>query len=179
MSVKKSVLETKTNTELEEYIKKDNRFVLEANIYAYEILKERGKVFTEEETENILFLIDNKNKASETIIHPNHTKAAQLIYISAALGIINMILSPDILSNFFGIVIAFLVLAIIVAMGYLVSKGYDWMKYVLLIFMVFGLISLPIMLINITQNPIILVANVIQTILQIYALVLLFKIPNN
>ncbi|MBA5791984.1 hypothetical protein H1R17_03645 [Flavobacterium sp. xlx-214] len=179
MSVRKSVLETKTNTELEEYIKKGNRFVPEASLYAFEILKTRGRVFTEEEAQSILLLVDNKNKASEVIIHPNHTKAAQLMYISAALGIINMILSPDILSNFFGIFIAFLVLAIIVAMGYLVSKGYDWMKYVLLIFMIFGLITLPIMIINITQNPIITVVNIIQTILQIYALMLLFKIPNN
>lgn len=88
MSIKKSVLEAKTDRELEEYIKDGNRFVPEANLLAFEILKTRGREFTEFETQRIMALVSEKNKVEERIIHPNHKKAANVIYLSAALGII-------------------------------------------------------------------------------------------
>jgi hypothetical protein len=177
MSVKKSVLETKTDRELEEYIKEGNRFVPEANILAYEILKSRGREFTELETQRIMFLVSEKNKVKEIIIHPNHKKAANVIYLSAGLSFINVILSPETLNNSFGIIIAIFTLGIIIGIGYLVSKGNDWIKYVLLVLMIFGLIGIPFIIMNIVNNPIVGIVNIIQTALQIYAIVLLFKVP--
>lgn len=57
MSVKKSVLETKTNKDLEEYLKEGNRFIPESSLYAFEILKERDIKFSEVETQRIMPLI--------------------------------------------------------------------------------------------------------------------------
>lgn len=177
MSVKKSVLETKTDKELEEYIKEGNRFIPEANILAFEILKERGREFSDLETQRILSLISEKNNVRETIIHPNHKKAANVIYLSAGLGIINAILSPETFNNSFAIIVAIFTLGLISGIGYLISIGTDWIKYVLLGLMILGLIGVPFIIMNIVNNPIVGIINIIQTALQIYALVLLFKIP--
>lgn len=177
MTVKKSVLETKPDRELEEYIKEGNRFVPEANILAFEILKSRGREFNELEVQRILSLISEKNKVKEVIIHPNHKKSANVIYLSAGLGIINVILSPVILNNSYQIIGAIFTLGIIIGIGYLVSQGNDWIKYVLLVLMILGLIGIPFIIINILNNPIVGIINIIQTALQIYAIILLFKIP--
>lgn len=177
MSVKKSVLEAKTDKELEEYIKEGNGFVPEANILAFEILKSRGREFTELETQRIMSLVSEKNKENEKIIHPNHKRAANLIYLSAGLGVINVILSPAIFNNSFGIIIAILTLGMLIGLGYLVSRGDDWIKYVLLVFMILGLIGIPGIIMNILLSPIVGIINIVQTALQIYAIVLLFRIP--
>ena len=79
MSVNKRLLEQKSNQELEKYIDIGNRFVPQANLYAYEILKSRGREFTEEETERIMSLTDENNKSNEIVIHKNHKKSADLI----------------------------------------------------------------------------------------------------
>src|SRR5690606_918831 len=179
MSVKKSVLETKTDRELEEYNKEGNRFVPEANILAFEILKSRGREFTELETQRLTSLISEKNKENAKIIHPNPKKAANLIYLSAGLGIINVILNPAIFNNSFGIKVAILTLGMLIGIGYLVSKGDDWIKYVLLVFMILGLIGIPTIIMNILLNPIVGIINVVQAALQIYSIVLLFKVPKS
>lgn len=45
MSVSRKILEEKSNQELEKYIEPGNRFVPEANLYAYEILKNKALLF--------------------------------------------------------------------------------------------------------------------------------------
>ena len=91
MSVSKKVLENKSNQELEKYTEVGSRFVPEANLLAFEILKKRGRIFTTEETERILSANTEQQINQEVIIHPNHTKSADLIYLSGALGIGNLI----------------------------------------------------------------------------------------
>jgi len=175
MSVKKSALETKTNKELEEYLKEGNRFIPEARLYAFEILKERGIEFSEAETQRIMFLIPQEAKLEEIEVHANYKKAANLIYVSAALGLINVILSPEHV-NAFGIIVAIFSLGLLVGIGFLVSTGNEWIKYVWLGLIVLGLLAIPYMLLNIVNKPVVGIINIIQTILQIYSLVLLFKI---
>lgn len=63
--VKRKVLEKLSNIELEKYIKTESRFVADAIEIAYEILKSRGRTFTEIENEQIQNLIENK-KDSES-----------------------------------------------------------------------------------------------------------------
>jgi len=121
-------------------------------------------------------LVSEKNKVEERIIHPNHKKAANVIYLSAVLGIINAILSPETFYNSFGIIVVIFTLGIIIGIGYLVSKGNDWIKYVLLVLMIVGLIGIPFIIMNIVNNPIVGVINIIQTSLQLYAIILLFKV---
>jgi len=180
MSVSRKILEGKSNQELEKYIAPDSKFVPEANLLAYEILKARGREFTTEEKERIISLNNEKaQKNTEIIIHPNYKKSADLIYISATLGIGNLIWTYDILNSGIKIFIAVISLAFIFGIGYLVSKGTEWIKYVLLILLILGLIGLPLIIINLKNEPIIGVINIVQTVLQIWALVLLFVIPKD
>lgn len=63
--VNKSVLRKLSDSELEKYIKEGNRFVPEAVSIAFELLKERGRVFTEEEKTAVQELIQSKKNAEE------------------------------------------------------------------------------------------------------------------
>lgn len=177
MSVNKRLLEEKSNQELEKYIEIGNRFVPEANIYAYEILKSRGREFTDEETERIKSLINQTNKKEEIIIHPNHKKSAELIYISGLLGIGNLIMTYENLDNGMKIFTALFSLAFVFGIGYIVSKGIDWIKYVLLVILILGLLGFPFIIANLKNEPVVGTINIVQTVLQIWSLVLLFKIP--
>ncbi|UIR57283.1 hypothetical protein LZQ00_05570 [Sphingobacterium sp. SRCM116780] len=177
MSVKRKVLEQKSNAELEEYIKSESQFVPEAIAFAYDILKSRGRDFTEEESIHLENILAKRYKEDEIIIHSNHIKSSNCMFISAALGVINILLTPAILTSASSISAALLTLAFLVGIGLLIRKGTDWIKYVLLILLVIGLLGIPYMIQNILQSPIVGVINIIQTILQIIALILLFTIP--
>ena len=174
MSVNKRLLEEKTNQELEKYIEAGNRFVPEANLYAYEILKSRGREFTDEETERIMSL---KNINQETIIHPNHKKSAELMYLSGALGIGNIIWTYETLDSGIKIFIALISVAFVFGIGYLISKGTEWIKYALLVILLLGLLGFPFIIANLKNEPVVGIINIVQTLLQIWALILLFKIP--
>lgn len=63
--VSRSVLRKLSDSELEKYIKEDNRFVPEAVSMAFEILVERGRIFTEEEKTAVQELIQSKKNAEE------------------------------------------------------------------------------------------------------------------
>ena len=67
--VKRKVLEKLSDIELEKYIKPESRFVPEAIEFAFDILKQRGRIFTETEIGQIQNLIktkkDNENKFEE------------------------------------------------------------------------------------------------------------------
>jgi VIT1/CCC1 family predicted Fe2+/Mn2+ transporter len=67
--VSRKVIEKLSDDELEKYIKPESRFVPESIQYAYDILKERGRKFTEIESEEINNLIESK-KASEIKSEP-------------------------------------------------------------------------------------------------------------
>lgn len=112
----------------------------------------------------------------QTQVHPNYIKASELIFITAGLGIINFFFSPEILSSGFAIIIAVFTLLFIAGLGVLIKQGFSWIKYLLLALFIFGLLGIPFIIKNITTNPIVGIVNIIQTILQIWALVLLFKI---
>lgn len=58
--VKRKELEKLSDHALEKYILPQSKFVSEAIQYAFEILKDRGRVFSEAETQQILSLINSK-----------------------------------------------------------------------------------------------------------------------
>jgi hypothetical protein len=178
MSVSKRLLESKSDQELEQYIKTESKFVVEAQIYAYEILKSRGREFTDEESERIISLTTQK-KTKEIIIHPNHKKSADLLYLSGALGIGNLIWKSDTLDNGIKIFIAVISVAFVFGIGYYVSKGLEWIKYILVIILGLGMLGLPFIIINLKNDPVLGIINIIQTILQVWSLVLLFQIPQS
>lgn len=131
MSVKKSVLEQKSDKQLEEYIKPESRFVPQAIKFAYEILKARGRDFSEEETEIITSLITKKEEKEKEkkplVIHENHIQSSNLMYVSAVLGLINFFLSGEaaIKTNFKGALFGIL---FVVFLGALIRRGYNGVK---------------------------------------------------
>ncbi len=58
--VSRKVIEKLSDNELEKYIRPESRFVPEAIQYAFDILKERGRIFSENESEQIQNLIASK-----------------------------------------------------------------------------------------------------------------------
>ena len=179
MSVKKSVLEQKTNTELEKYIVPESRFVPEAIRYAFEILKSRGRHFSGDEVKSIEWLIATKEEVEDKVVHENYIKASNLFLVSVGLGLINIFLAPEITAEGSTIAVSIFTLGFLLIIGLLIRKGFDWMKYVLLVFMIIGVLAIPLILQNIMYQPIVGIINVIQTALQVVSLVILFKIPAN
>lgn len=116
-------------------------------------------------------------KVKEIYIHPNYKKSADLIYLSGALGIGNLIWKFETLDSGLKIFIAVIVVSFIFGIGYLVSKGNEWIKYVLLVLQILGLLGLPFVIGDLKNDLIVGINNMVQTILQIWSLVLLFKIP--
>jgi hypothetical protein len=177
MSINKNTLQKMSSPELEKYVQPDSKFVPEAIIFAYEILQSRGREFSTEEMVRINSLISTQKTSTKIIIHPNHTKAANVMYLSGALAAAGMIWSYEILNSIIAIFVAVTTLAFIFGMGYLISKGTDWVKYLLLILFVLGLIGLPEIALNIKTNPVQSIIYFVQSVLQAYAIILLFKVP--
>lgn len=63
--VSKSVLRKLSDVELEKYLQDGNRFVPEAIQVAFEVLEERGRVFSEQEKTAVQQLIQHKKEAEE------------------------------------------------------------------------------------------------------------------
>lgn len=178
MFVDKRILEHKEDRELELYLVPNSKYVSRSIQYAYDILRSRGRHFSQMEESAITELISDKQKSEEIYIHPNHIKAGYMIYLSGAIGVGIFIWKFDQLPNPFYNIFPLIALCVIFAMGYLIKRGTDWLKYVLLMFVVVGTMGMPMVLMNIMNDPILAVANCIQGILQIWAVILMFMIPS-
>lgn len=109
--------------------------------------------------------------------HPNYIKSSNLMFITAGLGVINLFFFPGILSSALVISTAIITLLFLFALGWLIRQGFSWVKYPFLIIMILGLLGVPFMIKNMATAPVVGIVNVIQTVFQVWALVLLFKIP--
>ncbi|MBP2616330.1 hypothetical protein [Chryseobacterium jejuense] len=178
MDTKKNVLEKMSDLELEQYIKPDSKFVPQAIQYAYEILQSRGRTFTNEEQDRINSLVSTVGD-SDTIIHPNHTKASNLIYLSGAIGIVGLIWTSEQLNSGLAIFISVAVISFIFGTGYMIGKGNAVAKYLFIFLFVIGILGIPIIITHLSTDPILAIINILQLILQTWAVVLLLKIPKN
>ncbi len=111
-------------------------------------------------------------------IHPNFIKSSNLIFGSVGLGLINFFFTSNILTSTKNIILATITLLIITGLGFLVRQGKNWIKYLLLVLTIVGLIGIPFILKNTEQEPVVGIINIAQTILQVFAMYLLFRIPN-
>jgi hypothetical protein len=177
MSVKKSVLKQKSNLQLEEYIKPESRFIPEASKFAFEILKSRGRNFSEEEMEQINSLIEKKEEKKEIVIHENNIKASNLMFLSAVLGLINFSLSDEItIKN--GISATIMSLSFLIFLALLIRRGYNGVKYILTALFILGLVFyIPYLGYDLQNFPLNGIISICQSIAQISAVVLLFLIP--
>ncbi|WDF46407.1 hypothetical protein PQ459_16080 [Chryseobacterium sp. KACC 21268] len=113
----------------------------------------------------------------ESQIHPNYKKAADLIYLSGALGIGNVIWMYDTLDNGLKIFTALISVGFVFGIGYLISKGTEWIKFLLAVILFLGIVGIPFVIQDLENNTVVGIINILQTVLQIWALILLFKIP--
>lgn len=113
----------------------------------------------------------------ESQIHPNYKKAADLIYLSGALGIGNVIWMYDTLDNALKIFTALISVGFVFGIGYLISKGTEWIKFLLAVILFLGIVGIPFVIQDLENNTVVGIINILQAVLQIWALILLFKIP--
>lgn len=113
----------------------------------------------------------------ESQIHPNYKKAADLIYLSGALGIGNVIWMYDTLDNGLKIFTALISVGFVFGIGYLISKGTEWIKFLIAVILFLGILGIPFVIQDLENNTVVGIINILQTVLQIWALILLFKIP--
>ncbi len=175
MAVKKSLLEQMSDRELENYIKPETTFVPEATKMAFEILKTRGREFSVEEIESINLLINKKEEKKVIPIHPNSIKSSNLIYLSALFSFIILLLPPnDLLDNLFSNTIGVL---FVVLLGTLVRRGYNWVKYLMLVACLLSIVFIQSFILIAKYYPLIGVINSIVFLLQTSSVVLLFMKP--
>jgi len=109
-------------------------------------------------------------------LHPNFIKASNLMFVSAIFGIVNLFLIPNTFASAKNTTIAVTTLLILAIISYIVRLGKNWMKYLLLVLMILGLLGMPFITI-LRSNLLLGLINIIQTVLQFWALILLFKVP--
>lgn len=175
MSTNRNILQKISNQELENYVLPDSKSVPE-DIIAYDILQSRGWKFSHKETKRIDQILAEK-KRTEAAVHPMYIKAANILYLTGAMAIANIIWTYELFNNLFAILIAVTTLAFIFIMGYLASKGTDWVKYVLLVTLILESIGFPKILSTLQTDPVLAIINILQNIAQAYIIFLLFKVP--
>ncbi|MEN2402913.1 hypothetical protein GKZ90_0024210 [Flavobacterium sp. MC2016-06] len=106
--------------------------------------------------------------------NPNYIKASNLIFIATILGIINFFLSPDILKSKTALIISVVTILLILAIGVVIRLGISWIKYILLVLIIIGFNSLPKYIKEeLSIHPLNAIITILQSILQIYATLLL------
>lgn len=110
-------------------------------------------------------------------LHSNFIKSSNLIFATVGLGIINFFFPGDILSNGANIATAIFTLLFICGLAILVRQGYAWVKYLLLVLIILGIVAIALIPSNPTQNSVVTIVNIAQTVLQVWATVILFLIP--
>lgn len=109
-------------------------------------------------------------------LNPNYIKSSNLLFISAGLGLINFLILPEILSSKSSIVVGSIAVFFISAMGLAIRFEISWIKYLSLILIVFGInIVPPLVKDELISHPINGIITIAQSIIQIYATILLFS----
>lgn len=113
----------------------------------------------------------------ENQVHYNYIKASDLIFITIGLGIINVFLSPGSLPNSFSIFVVILIFLFMIGNAFFIRQGHKWAKILYIVLFILGLLTIPSIIKIFSQNLIVGVINVVQIILQIWAFILLVRIP--
>jgi lysylphosphatidylglycerol synthetase-like protein (DUF2156 family) len=105
----------------------------------------------------------------------NYIKSSNLIFLSAILGAINLLLLPGLFSSKTAIIVGFFTLIFLIFLGIMIRLGISWIKYLLLILVLLGLTSFPLIIRNFLTRPLNGTFNIVQSIIQFYAVVILFQ----
>lgn len=110
-------------------------------------------------------------------VHPNYIKSSNLILSIILIGCINFFLPGNSFSDGRSIATIIFIFTAIGILAYLVRQGLSWVKYLLLVLSIIG--TIPSLILALSGNTIVGILNITQGILQIWAIVLLFKIPKS
>lgn len=114
-----------------------------------------------------------RNNVRDTTMAKKYTTASTLIYISAIIGIINSLMSFNVF-NKQDWIISLLSISIVVIIGLLTSRGYAWVKYLLLVLILIGLSDISYIVQDLKEYPINGLLSLSISILQIVATIILF-----
>ncbi|WP_147408448.1 hypothetical protein [Flavobacterium johnsoniae] len=107
--------------------------------------------------------------------NPNYIKSSILIFISALLGVINFLGSPEIFSSKSGFKSGIIAIVVLLILALLILFEITWTKYILLVLLILGINTLPPAIkYELTHHPLIGIIIILQSILQVYATYLLF-----
>ncbi|MFM9945731.1 MAG: hypothetical protein ACKVQB_10915 [Bacteroidia bacterium] len=113
-------------------------------------------------------------------VHSNYLMASYLVFFLGALSVIKFLLAFKVLNRIEDKLTAIINLIIFLGIGYIVMKGFNWVKYLLLILSIFGMIQFSEMIKYFIQKPNPKGACLItQRIMLVFATLILFKIPKN
>lgn len=105
----------------------------------------------------------------------NYIKSSNLFLISAGLGLINFLLSPDILLSKSAIIISVIAISIILVLGLLIRFEISWVKYLLIVVIIFGVNAFPSFIKEeFYSRPLNALITILQSIALIYATALMF-----
>ncbi|MBC8006142.1 MAG: hypothetical protein H7X84_11760 [Verrucomicrobia bacterium] len=111
-------------------------------------------------------------------LHPNYIKAARLLFLSGGISILNALFTSDITSVYsHESSVVMLASVVIFVFAWYVRRGHGWLKYVLLALVLVGLFSIQATVDEVKQNPVGGMINIATSIMQVWAVVLLFMIP--
>lgn len=170
MRVNKNLLLQKTDKELEDYLKPNKGYVTDAIEYAVEILAKRGYEFSEEQQAFIQTALKPEEKPEA---QKYYVLASNIIFASLVLGLLNFFIGKSIIIDF-SIVGGVFSLIVTFIFGLMARTETSWLKYVLMVFSAIGLISIPF---TVIMYPTMALINFGQIILNVIAIVFLFKAP--
>ena len=177
----------KSDQELEEIVNHPKDYQPEFLSAAIEEIKSRGVKIDTSKTENII-AEEQQTKINSAQrwkipenLHPKIRLASNLLFASLVIGVIRQFfaqtsysisgLSDEALPGLFSGLI-------VIAMAYAIRLGISWARILLLVFMVFGLfLTISFVSFYIEYAPVAGILELLQTLVQLYALVLLFQKP--
>ncbi|WP_116790099.1 hypothetical protein [Flavobacterium psychrotrophum] len=108
--------------------------------------------------------------------NPDYIKSSKLVFISAGLGFVNVLLAPGIFRNPEQVIIVIFTLLFLMAIGLGIYYGLSWIKYVLAAIIILGFRdAFAWIMKELVENPLNAIISILQNVTQIWATVLLFK----
>jgi multidrug transporter EmrE-like cation transporter len=110
-------------------------------------------------------------------IHPNYIKSSNLLFLSIIIGFISLAIAQVPLKTLPAVLSVAVTVGVMALIAFLVRKGISWVKYVLLVLTVLGVAGL--IMGKQPASNVALAVNIIQTLIQLWALIILFTIPKS
>ena len=117
--------------------------------------------------------------------HPNFKKASNLLLVTVVLGLIKLFfsrsemahgtLNEQLVQNF--MLYALCSLGFMMVLAVLIRFGVGWLKYILLIFSLFGILDVPVAIMTVRLTPVTSSITLVVFALGVWVLILLFRIP--